>query len=92
MKVVCLSEDTARPCLLLQYHGAKILLDCALDVKALQAFMPIPLLPDRRLESVPGWAPKVPNGENIGAVSNYFLQTTLHKFHSLDSSNKLSIP
>ncbi|CAG0922119.1 unnamed protein product, partial [Notodromas monacha] len=65
MKVVCLSEDTSRPCLLLSYHGANILLDCALDVKSLQHFLPIPLIPDKRLESLPSWTPRLPDGENL---------------------------
>ncbi|RMX37671.1 hypothetical protein pdam_00004322 [Pocillopora damicornis] len=44
MKLYSLGRTSSAPCLVLQFKGASIMLDCSLDVSTLQHFMPLSLV------------------------------------------------
>uniref|UniRef100_A0A0N5ADZ1 Beta-Casp domain-containing protein n=1 Tax=Syphacia muris TaxID=451379 RepID=A0A0N5ADZ1_9BILA len=55
------SWQTHRPCILLQWPSATILLDCAADFSTLSSFMPVKLYAGPRLNKFPNYRSNVPN-------------------------------
>ncbi len=53
MRLYCLSGDPNYPCLVLSVKGCTIMLDCSLNMRTLQYFLPQMLVPNQRFESMP---------------------------------------
>ena len=79
MKIYCLSGDPNCPCFVLTAKGCSIMLDCALNMKPTQYFLPQMLVPNQRFENMPNF--RTPNGnpmENAKEFNNrVFLQSNL---------------
>nr|CAD7458823.1 unnamed protein product [Timema tahoe] len=54
----CLSGDPNKPCSILQFKGITFMLDCGLTAQTVLNFLPMPLVPSTRLDSLPGWMPR----------------------------------
>lgn len=53
MRLYCLNGDPNYPCFVLTIKGCTIMLDCSLNMKTLQYFMPKMLVKNQRFESMP---------------------------------------
>ncbi|XP_071479583.1 integrator complex subunit 9-like [Diadema antillarum] len=69
MKLYCLSEQPSAPCLLLTFKGTTILLDCSLDLRSLQHFLPLPLVPSAQLSKLPRWKAASGDKSQVSALS-----------------------
>ncbi|KAF0308561.1 Integrator complex subunit 9 [Amphibalanus amphitrite] len=58
MKFYALSGHPNKPCSVLRFKQCTIMLDCGLDETTMLNFLPLPLVPSRRLASLPTWTPK----------------------------------
>ncbi|XP_065844002.1 integrator complex subunit 9-like isoform X2 [Oscarella lobularis] len=52
-EIVSLGSHPFGPCFLLKFKDVTLLLDCAIDFSSLRHFLPIPLIPSRRLANLP---------------------------------------
>lgn len=79
MRLYCLSGDPNYPCFVLAAKGCTIMLDCSLNMKTVQHFIPQMLVVNQRFESMPNY--RSPNGttyENIKEYNNrVYLNSTL---------------
>ena len=79
MKIYCLGGDPNCPCFVLSAKGCTIMLDCALNMKPLQHFLPQMLVPNQRFENMMNF--RTPSGnpmENAKEFNNrVFLNSTL---------------
>ncbi len=55
MKLYCLNGDPNYPCFVLTAKGCTIMLDCSLNLKSLQHFLPQMLVPTQRFENMPNF-------------------------------------
>jgi hypothetical protein len=55
MRLYCLNGDPAYPCFVLTVKGCTLMLDCALNMKSLEHFLPQTLVQSQRLESLPAY-------------------------------------
>ncbi|CAF0809066.1 unnamed protein product [Brachionus calyciflorus] len=81
MRLYCLSGEPNYPCFVLAAKGCNIMLDCALNMKTLQHFIPQMLVLNQRFESIPNH--RSPNGtvyENIKELNNRFYLNTQLEF------------
>ena len=53
MRVYCLSSDPTYPCLVVAIKGCTIMLDCSLNMRTLQHFLPQMLVPNQRFDAMP---------------------------------------
>jgi len=53
MRFHCLSDDPNRPCNILQFKNAVLMLDCGLDLRPLQYYLPIPAVTSSKIYSLP---------------------------------------
>ncbi|XP_034943650.1 integrator complex subunit 9 [Chelonus insularis] len=58
MKLYCLSSEPTKPCLVLTFKGITLMLDCSLNMQTILNFMPIPLVPSAKCNSLPNWLPR----------------------------------
>ena len=54
----CLSERPNRPCYIIKFKQATLMLDCGLDLLPVLQFMPIPLVHSPRLATLPKYSSK----------------------------------
>ena len=55
MRIYCLNGDPAYPCFVLAVKGCMLMLDCSLNMKPLQYFLPQMLVSNQRIETMPGF-------------------------------------
>eukprot|EP00088_Acartia_fossae_P030637 TRINITY_DN3162_c0_g1_i2.p1 TRINITY_DN3162_c0_g1~~TRINITY_DN3162_c0_g1_i2.p1 ORF type:complete len:711 (+),score=150.28 TRINITY_DN3162_c0_g1_i2:54-2186(+) len=53
MRFHCLSGDPNRPCNIIQFKNSVIMLDCGLDLRPLQHYLPIPLVSSAKIYNLP---------------------------------------
>jgi len=53
MRFHCLSDNANRPCNIIQFKQATIMLDCGLDLTPLENYLPIPLVSSAKVYSLP---------------------------------------
>ncbi|XP_065343585.1 integrator complex subunit 9 isoform X2 [Cloeon dipterum] len=58
MKLYCLSAHPNKPCIILQFKEVTIMLDCGLWAASVTNFLPMPLVPSQRLNSLNSWVPR----------------------------------
>lgn len=58
MKLYCLSSDPNKPCNILRFKEITLMLDCGLSAQTVLNFLPLPLVPNARLNNLPGWMPR----------------------------------
>ncbi|XP_003428131.1 integrator complex subunit 9 [Nasonia vitripennis] len=58
MKLYCLSSEPTKPCLVLTFKGITLMLDCGLNMQSVMNFMPMPMVPSARFNSLPNWVPR----------------------------------
>jgi integrator complex subunit 9 len=79
MKVICLNGDPSCPCFVLTAKGCTIMLDCAMNLKTLQYFLPQLAVLNQRFENMPVF--RTQSGqiiENLKELNNrFFLNSTL---------------
>jgi integrator complex subunit 9 len=74
MRLYCLSGDPNYPCLVITLKGCTIMLDCSLNMKTLQYFLPQTPVPNQRFESIPFYR----QFDNVKELnSKLFINTTL---------------
>lgn len=69
MRIYCLSSDPNYPCLVLAAKGCTIMLDCALNMKSLQYYLPQMLVPNQRFENMPNY--RTPNGAQLDYIKEF---------------------
>lgn len=55
MRLYCLSDNPNKPCSVLQFKNVKLMLDCGLDLSSLLHYLPIPLVPNQKIENLPAY-------------------------------------
>lgn len=79
MKLYCLNGDPNYPCYVLTAKGCTIMLDCALNLKVLQHFLPLMLVPTQRFENTPNF--RTNTGVQIDSAKEFnnrvFINSTL---------------
>ena len=60
MRIYCLNGDPNYPCFVLTIKGCTIMIDCSLDIKNLQHFLPIQSVQNQRYDSMQNY--KLKNG------------------------------
>ncbi|XP_014216076.1 integrator complex subunit 9 [Copidosoma floridanum] len=58
MKLYSLSSEPTKPCLVLTFKGITLILDCGLNMQSVLNFMPMPMVPSARFNSLPNWVPR----------------------------------
>lgn len=69
MKIYCLNGDPAYPCFVLAAKGCTVMLDCSLNMKTLQHFLPQMLVPNQRFENMPNF--RLPTGTPIESTVEF---------------------
>lgn len=54
----CLSSEPTKPCLVLTFKGITLMLDCGLNMQSVLNFMPMPIVPSARFNSLSNWVPR----------------------------------
>ena len=82
MKVYCLSGDPSYPCFVLSAKGCSIMLDCSLNMRTLQHFLPQMIVPNQQFDTLLNIRiPSAPNGVQIDNAKKFnnrvYLNSTL---------------
>jgi integrator complex subunit 9 len=79
MKLYCLNGDPVYPCFVLTAKGCTVMLDCSLNMKPLQHFLPQMLVPAQRFENMPNF--RTHTGVQIDSTKEFnsrvYLNSTL---------------
>jgi hypothetical protein len=84
MRVYCLNGDPAYPCFVLAVKGCMIMLDCSLNMKTLEHFIPQMLVQNQRFENMPSYR------STNGTVFDQIKEFNNHIY--LNSTPEFSIP
>ncbi|XP_018344280.1 PREDICTED: integrator complex subunit 9 [Trachymyrmex septentrionalis] len=64
MRLYCLSSEPTKPCLVLTFKGTTLMLDCGLNMQSILHFMPLPMVPSNKFNSLPTWLPRNDNQQD----------------------------
>lgn len=71
----CLSGEPTKPCLVLSFKGITLMLDCGLNMQSFLNFMPMPMVPSAKFNSLPTWLPRDNHQDwQIEGVSNFVIK------------------